>query len=246
MKLFFRKLHRYFYIASVALFFALLYPVLYYFSRKPERYTTLNHVRRFYAFISSAFAGLFYKYHYEKPLDWSRNYIFCSNHTSNLDITALTLLVKKDFAFLGKDELLNNPITGLWFKTIDIPINRESKISAFKAFKKTEEYLKNGFSMVIFPEGKIGDEYPPQLHLFKNGPFRLAIEQKVAIVPVTVPDIYKKMWDDGSIYGSKPGISHICVHAPIETTGLTIDDADALRDRVYETIQAELTKHEVR
>ncbi len=146
---------------------------------------------------------------------------------------------------MGKEDLLNNPVTRLFFNTIDITVNRDSKMSSFRAFKRAEEVLKQGQSLAIFPEGKIGDEYPPLLHEFKNGPFRLAIEQQVAILPVSIKNTWKLCWDDGSRYGSKPGICDIWVHKPIETTGLTVDQADELKDRVYATL-ASTVKYEDR
>lgn len=142
---------------------------------------------------------------------------------------------------MGKEDLTKGLVTRLFFKSVDIPVNRDSKMSAFRAFKKAEERLQNGVTMIIFPEGKISDDYPPTLHEFKNGPFRLAIEQKIPIIPVSSANTWKLFWDDGLKYGSKPGISHIYVHKPIETAGLTVDDADALRDKVYGVISAGLT-----
>lgn len=138
---------------------------------------------------------------------------------------------------MGKEELLQGFVTRLFFETVDIPVNRESKMSSFRAFKKAEERLAGGTSVVIFPEGKIPDNYPPQLHEFKNGPFRLAIELKIPIIPVTSPDTWKVLWDTGIEKGSKPGICNIFVHKPIETAHLTIDDADALRDKVFGIIK---------
>lgn len=187
--------------------------------------------------MSSALAGVFYKPIYQKNIVWNRPYIVCANHTSNLDISAITGIMHGNFAFLGKEELLRNPILGIFFKTIDIPVNRESKIASFRAFKKADEYLANGLSLVIFPEGKIGQEYPPILHPFKNGPFRLAIERGIPIVPVSIDSLWELMWDDGFVYGSKPGVRNLFVHAPIETTGMTIDDADTLKDLVYARLQ---------
>ena len=184
--------------------------------------------------------GFIYRYRIDAPIDWSKTYIICSNHTSNLDISIITTVVKANFAFLGKDELLENPLLKLFFKTIDIPLNRESNISAFRAFKKGEEYLKQGMSLVIFPEGKIGEEYPPVLHEFKNGPFRLAIEQQIPIIPVSLVEIWEKMWDDGSKYGTRPGICDICIHQPVETTGMTLDDADELKEKIYNIIHSQL------
>jgi len=87
--------------------------------------------------------------------------------------------------------------------------------------------------MIIFPEGGIADDYPPKLQPFKNGPFRLAIEAKIPIIPVTSLNTWKVLWDNGTKYGSRPGICHIFVHQPIETAHLTVDDADDLRDQVY-------------
>ena len=98
--------------------------------------------------------------------------------------------------------------------------------------------------MIIFPEGKIADDYPPTLQDFKIGSFRLAIEQQIPIIPVTSLNTWKMMWDDGLKYGSQPGICNIFVHKPIETVGLKLTDADALRDEVYGIINQKLKDYE--
>lgn len=185
-------------------------------------------------------AGFVFKYRIESPIDWSKTYIICANHTSNLDIPAITRAVKSNFAFMGKHELLENHLLKLFFKTIDIPLNRDSKMSSFRAFKKGEVYLKQGISLVIFPEGKIGDDYPPILHEFKNGPFKLAIEQQIPIIPISMVNVWKKMWDDGSKYGTRPGICDICIHQPVETKGLILDDAEDLKNKIFTIIHSQL------
>jgi 1-acyl-sn-glycerol-3-phosphate acyltransferase len=236
MKILLKKLHARFYRYSVAVFFMLFWPFLYYFSRKPERYPTMNFFRKVCGLCSSAISGIFYRFEYEQPIDWSKPYIICPNHTSNLDITAMSLMVKNNFCFIGKDELLKNMVTKLFFQTIDIPVNRESKMSSFRAFKSAAERLQQGMSMVIFPEGKIPDDFPPKLHEFKNGPFRLAIEHKIPIIPVTTLNAWEILWDTGLERGSKPGVCRVVVHKPIETAHLTVEDADRLRDEIYEQI----------
>ncbi|QXV67385.1 1-acyl-sn-glycerol-3-phosphate acyltransferase [Mucilaginibacter sp. 21P] len=233
MKMILRKAHLYLYQGSVAFFYFVLWPFLYYNSRKYERYGSMNAFRRVWGRLSSGTVGIRYRYHYEKPIDWSRTYIITPNHTSNLDITAMSLLVKNNFCFMGKQELVDGLVTGLFFRTVDIPVNRESKIASFKAFKQVMERLQQGMSAVIFPEGTIPDEYPPVLHQFKNGPFRMAIELKIPIIPVTSVNTWKVMWDDGKKMGSEPGVCDIFVHEPIETAHLTVDDADDLRDKVF-------------
>lgn len=224
----------------VGVIFVLTYPFVYLFSRNKKTYPQLNFIRKICAFVPSVLTGIFYKITYEEPIDWTRTYIICPNHASNMDIFAMSLVAKGNFFFLGKEELLRNPATRLFFQTIDIPVNRESKMASFRAFKKASERIAEGMSPVIFPEGKIGEEYPPILHEFKNGPFRLAIEHQVPIIPVTIKDNWKIWWDDGIKYGCKPGVSHICVHKPIDVSALSINDDELLRDLVYNKIKTGL------
>ncbi|MES2268866.1 MAG: lysophospholipid acyltransferase family protein [Bacteroidota bacterium] len=246
MKMLFKKVHLYLYQGSVGLFYFLFWPLLYYFSRKAERYKNMNAVRRVWGLVSSFCVGIRYKYQFEQPIDWSKTYIVCPNHTSNLDITALSILVKSNCCFMGKEELVDGLVTRLFFRTVDIPVNRESKIASFRAFKVAMERLGNGTTVIIFPEATIPDLYPPQLHSFKNGPFRMAIELNVPIIPVTSLNTWEIFWDDGSKYGSKPGVCDIFVHKPIETAHLTIDDADALRDEVHAIISNKINEHDHR
>ena len=119
-------------------------------------------------------------------------------------------------------------------------------MSSYRAYKKAVEKLHNGISMIIFPEGGIADDFPPKLQPFKNGLFKLAIESGVPVLPVTILNSWHLMWDSGLKYGSRPGICHIFVHKPIATTGMTVDDADSLRDKVYELIKQKLAKDDHR
>ncbi|MFA6944587.1 MAG: 1-acyl-sn-glycerol-3-phosphate acyltransferase, partial [Pedobacter sp.] len=50
--------------------------------------------------------------------------------------------------------------------------------------------------------------------------------------------------DDGKRYGSTPGICDICVHTPINTGGLNSEDAESLKNRVYNIINDTLVLHE--
>ncbi|RCH56403.1 1-acyl-sn-glycerol-3-phosphate acyltransferase [Mucilaginibacter hurinus] len=240
MKLILKRVHTQFYRYSVGFFYFALWPFLYYFSRKPSRYKNMNKMRRIWGFLSSLLAGITYHIEFEQRIDWSKTYIICPNHTSNLDITAVSIAFKNNISFMGKDELLKGVVTGLFFRTVDIPVNRDSKMSSFRAFKAASDRLQAGTTMVIFPEGTISDIYPPQLIAFKNGPFRLAIEHKIPIIPVTSTNTWEILWDDGRKYGSKPGVCNIFVHKPVETAHLTPDDSDMLRDMVHGIIKQKL------
>ena len=240
MKLLLKKIHVYLYVASVALLYFVMWPFFYVYSRKPSGYRAMNRFRRVWGFVSSGAVGFFYKFEYEEPIDWSKTYIICPNHTSNLDISAMCVLVNNNCSFLGKEALKDGLVTSLFFKTVDIPVNRDSKMSSYRAFKKAAEKLQEGVSLIIFPEGKIGENYPPTMHEFKNGPFRLAIEHKVPIIPVSSSDTWPKLWDDGTKYGTKPGVCHFYVHKPVNTAQMDISNADTLRDQVFDIISKKL------
>lgn len=225
----------------MAFFFFLFYPPLYYCSLKPERYGGMVMLRRWWAYCSTFFAGIIFKFEFEEPIDWTKPYIICPWHTSNLDTAMVSIMMKtNNFCFMGKEELKDGLITGIYFRTVDLPVDRDSKMSAFRAFKKASGKLNDGTTMIMFPEGGIIDDHPPKVQEFKNGPFRLAIEQKVPIIPVTSLNTWTKFWDDGLKFGSKPGICRVFVHKPVETARLAVTDADELRDEIWSIIDNKL------
>lgn len=229
-----RKLHRCAYFAFVLFFFSLGYPFLLLFAKKPKKnYTKIVSFRRWISLAGIYAVGIRVQVNFEEEVDWTKNYVICPNHSSFLDIAVLTFLCREPFSFMGKMELLDNPVTRIFFETIDIAVNRDSKISAFKAYKRALELLDDKKSLVIFPEGKIDDNYPPTLHPFKSGAFRLATEHNIPILPVVIQDVWKIFWDDGRRFGSKPGVIHVQVLAPIPTLNYGKEQAEQLETIVY-------------
>ncbi|UIR55171.1 1-acyl-sn-glycerol-3-phosphate acyltransferase [Sphingobacterium sp. SRCM116780] len=229
-----KKLHRHFYFASVFLVFCLFFPLLWFYAKNPEKnYNKIGILRKWMSLLGSYFVGIFYSVKLEEEIDWTKPFILCANHTSILDITALTYISPVPFSFIGKAELLKNPVTRIFFKTIDIPVDRKSRMSSFRSFKKANDRLQEGKSLAIFPEGKIDDVYPPTLHEFKSGAFRMAIDNNIPIIPIVIENAWKILWDDGRRLGSHPGIVHIQVLAPINTEQYSEQNAEKLEDYVY-------------
>jgi len=238
---FLKQAHRIYSVFIILLFSLLFYPFYYLAARDPKTYGLLNRLRKLKSRYCAWFIGLSPGFIFEAPLQSGQTYIYCANHTSNHDIMLLCILAEGRFHFMGKEELLKNPVLRIFFKTIDIPVNRDSKISAFRAFKRAADNLEKGMSLIIFPEGGISHaHYPPRLMPFKNGPFRLAIEKGVPIVPVSLINVWERMWDDGKKFGSSPGKVDIYVHKPVFTSNLTINDSDELKDRIFDLINSKL------
>jgi 1-acyl-sn-glycerol-3-phosphate acyltransferase len=140
--------------------------------------------------------------------------IFIANHTSFLDIIFMYLLFPKHpFLFLGKAELLKVPLVKTFFKKLHIPVFREDRSKTGKSFKQASEALKNGWSIIIFPEGGIKEKYVPQLQPFKDGAFRLAALHKVPLVPISFLNNHQLFADPTTKNAvAKPGKAEVIVH----------------------------------
>ena len=224
------------------LFFLLIYPALYVLLKNQKTHRSADKLRKFWGKISSIFSGMIPSITYEVPLDKSKQYVICPNHLSYLDIVTTGGFLPTFNFFMAKMELSNVPLFNIWFKTIDVPVKRENLRSAHGAFVLAGEKLENGGSLIIFPEGRIPDD-APKIHPFKPGAFRLAIEKKLPVVPVTIIDNIKRL--DITDWTCTPGRMRMYVHAPIETSHLSIDDVDALSKQVYSIIHQKLTELKV-
>ncbi|MEK6481545.1 lysophospholipid acyltransferase family protein [Catalinimonas sp. 4WD22] len=170
-----------------------------------------------------------------------QNYLLVGNHSSFLDIVLMGY-VPKPCVFVGKVSLAKVPIFGYMFKKLHITVDRRNPRSRYQVLKRGAEVLEKGYSLVMFPEGGIRSDNPPELATFRNGAFKLAIEKGVPIVPVTYPHNWKIQPGNHKMlmYPQRP---RMIIHEAIETKDMDVKDANALRDRVFHTIQEELSKY---
>ena len=145
---------------------------------------------------------------------------------------------------MAKFELNKAPLFNIFFKDMQISVNRKNIKDAHRAFARASEEIDGGHSVFIFPEGTIGNDTGVLLR-FKNGPFKLAIDKQVPILPITFIGNWKLLQIGGFLksYG-KPGISKAIIHKPIETKGMTDENVVNLRESVYELIKGTLKEHE--
>ena len=163
--------------------------------------------------------------------------IYCANHNSYIDIMLAYVFIPEYFVFMGKREIQSIPLFNIFFKGMNILVDRKSNVDAHKAFTRAGEELKKGHSIFIFPEGGIFFR-GPELKKFKNGAFRLAIENQVPVVPVTYRNNWKIL-QTGSYFMANacPGITKIIVHSPILTAGMKEENLVDLREQTYEAIK---------
>ncbi|MFW5924635.1 MAG: lysophospholipid acyltransferase family protein [Myxococcota bacterium] len=116
-------------------------------------------------------------------IDPSQSYIFMSNHQSHVDIVALFVGLPILPGFLAKKELRRVPILGAAMEVGGhVFIDRQRRADAFRALEEAADQVRQGKSIVIFPEGTRGDG--AHVHPFKKGGFHLARQAGVPLVPV--------------------------------------------------------------
>jgi len=140
---------------------------------------------------------------------------------------------------MAKYELSRIPLFGRFFKTLDIAVNRKNRKQAVESFHEADRRLKEGTSIFIFPEGGI-TKGSPKLSRFKPGAFKLALQNNIAILPITLLDNYKRL-PDGNILGGSPGKMRMIVHRLIEVVNLKPEDEGELKQKVYCIIEKALT-----
>jgi len=129
-----------------------------------------------------------------------KTYVIISNHQSALDIVVLYRLLTH-FKWIAKRELFRVPIIG-WNLMLNkhVPIDRNNPRSAVVMMQKALDHLKQGSSMLVFPEGTRSED--GAIRRFKDGAFLIAKKGEVAILPVVINGTLETM-PKGSLVGGR-------------------------------------------
>lgn len=220
--------------------FLVLYPLFIIFLSKEKWFPLAFQLKKIWAHIILFFSGIFYTIKKEGIIEKGKPYVICPNHASYLDIVLANIAFPNYFHFMGKAELLRVPLFNIFFKRMNIPVNRGSIKDSHKAFERAKSDLDKNIGIAIFPEATI-PACAPELGPFKNGAFRLAIEKQVPVVPITFKDNWRIFPDrQGARYLCRPGLSRIIIHSPIETKGMGNEHTSVLRQSVHDCISEQL------
>jgi 1-acyl-sn-glycerol-3-phosphate acyltransferase len=146
-------------------------------------------------------------------LDPTRAYIFMSNHLSNLDPPIQIPLIPRRTSVMVKKELFKTPILGPAMRMASlVPVDRGNRDAGIDAVREAKKVVEQGISMTIYPEGH--RSFDGKLLPFKKGPFYLAVECGVPVVPVTITGTHYAM--PKGRFAVKPGVVTVIFHSPIE------------------------------
>jgi 1-acyl-sn-glycerol-3-phosphate acyltransferase len=162
--------------------------------------------------------------------------VLVANHQSLSDVVAVMGL-HRPFKFVSKASLFRLPIIG-WAMSLAgyVRVARGQPRSTRQMLDSCRSWLRRGTPVLIFPEGT----YAPAGRLlpFKRGAFRLAIEERVPLVPVIIEGTRSLVVEDGPWLEPR---CRIAVRAlpPLPATALG-DNEVVLAERLRELFQQEL------
>src|SRR6266700_3359287 len=160
-------------------------------------------------------------------LDRAKTYVFMSNHVSNIDPPLLLPLIPGRVSVKAKKELFNIPILGKAMRMASlVPVDRGNRDAGIAAVRAAAEVVKQGIYMTIFVEGH--RSFDGKLLPFKKGPFYLAEQCQVPVVPITISGTHYAM--PKVRFSIKPGNVTLIFHKPIEPK--EFGTRDALMEKV--------------
>jgi len=167
-------------------------------------------------------------------LDFGAPCIFVMNHQSALDICCAFAALPSNLRFVAKHTLARVPFLG-WYMwaTGMVFVNRGNRFQAVQSLRRAGEAIRSGKCILVYPEGtRSRGEFA--LQPFKRGPFALAVEARVPLVPVAVEGTGRVM-PAGGVH-IRPGTVRLKVGAPIEVReGM---DRDALMNEAHAALVA--------
>ena len=166
-----------------------------------------------------------------EKLDWHRTYIFMCNHVSNLDPPIVMPVIPRRTSVLVKKELFRVPLLGWAMRlTSLVPVDRSNREAAVASLRRAADVLKSGINITVWPEGTRSPD--GRLQSFKKGPFYLAMESGVPIVPITLAGTHA-IWPKGE-FAVHPGTATVIFHEAIDPAAYSDQDAliEAVRARI--------------
>ncbi|MDR0401366.1 MAG: 1-acyl-sn-glycerol-3-phosphate acyltransferase [Treponema sp.] len=164
---------------------------------------------------------------------------FVSNHGSIFDILLILAYAGRPFGFIAKKELAFIPFLNMWIYLLGGSfIDRKNIRKAVKAIDRGIKRIKNGGSMIIFPEGhrSRGQGLLP----FHPGSLKLATKAGAPIVPVALSGSYDVFERNYRVAAAPVGISF---GAPIPTADLPPEDRkQALAEKTRDVIAGMLER----
>lgn len=150
--------------------------------------------------------------HGREHIKKGQSYVIAPNHQSYWDAFSMYGYVGINFKWIMKKEIGKIPFVGWACRMAGhIFIDRSSKFQSMESIRKAEAQLKDGMSVLIFPEGTRTPD--GRMGRFKRGAFQIAQELQLPILPVAIDGCYEVMNRHAWHVTRHP--VHITFHEPV-------------------------------
>ena len=123
-------------------------------------------------------------------VDKERIHLFMANHASLFDVPVLAGYIPAFMRAVEADSHFRWPIYGWAIRRLgNIPIKRSDVHASVRSIRKAEDWIKDGKSLVILPEGS--RTMDGNLRPFKKLPFFLAKQSGVDIIPMGLSGLFR-------------------------------------------------------
>ena len=163
------------------------------------------------------------------------NYVVVTNHNTFVDIPVSSPWIPGANKTLAKIEMSRIPIFGMIYKTGAVLVDRKDKESRAKSFADMKAVLDMGIHLCLYPEGTRNKTDKP-LQKFKDGAFITAINAQKPIIAGVIFNT-KKILPHNKTTWARPMPVRFDFLPPIETKGLTLDDVQDLKQKVFNLMQ---------
>jgi 1-acyl-sn-glycerol-3-phosphate acyltransferase len=170
-------------------------------------------------------------------VDPKRTYVIVANHQSLADIVVL-YQIRAQFKWVAKESLFSIPFLG-WCLGLckHISLKRKDRGSVRDVYREAIRYIRSGMSVLFFPEGTRSET--DEMNIFQSGAFKLAISEKVPILPIAISGTRDAI-PKGDWVMKSTVFCNLTVLAPIETASLQHSDfmklSEAVRSRIAEKL----------
>lgn len=169
------------------------------------------------------------------------SYIFVPNHQGAFDIFLIYGYLGRNFKWMMKQSLRKMPFVGTaCHYAHHIFVDKSSPAKVKATYDKAREVLKEGMSLVVFPEGARTRD--GNMGTFKRGAFMLADELQLPIVPLTINGSFDVLprSRDGKWITWHP--LKLTIHDPIPPYGQGADNVRKLMEVSREVISSKLDR----
>lgn len=113
--------------------------------------------------------------------------LFVGNHRSYFDILIYHEAIGKPLGFLAKKEMEKIPLLSTWMKNLYcLFLDRDNMREGLKTILQAIDYVKNGISICIFPEGTRNNGEELSMLPFRDGALKIAEKTGCAIIPISM------------------------------------------------------------